>query len=408
MSSNTPLRRTRGDLIATAVIAAVCVLLLLIAYFTAPIRQDELAPAAEEFPDAGILANVPNGLTESHTLPDASPSPRPLVVNGLVITYADNTITATNPAGEPEWTYKRGPELCGMASAWGNVVAVYRTKIGCGDVVSIKAATGQYVDTRSAISPEHVAVIASNDRVGTVGNAGISRAELWRSDLVRTVEYGEVEARQEPETQPNPGCTLTSALTRTELLAITERCEDGAWLRFQKTTPEDSRKPEMHDGSVAIPEGAYLVGISQDAAAIHDPATSKVTSYDKDGAELASASVPESNLLADSAIGVADVQTADLPHHMSYFDGNNLLLLDPATLAVTTIYQGALGTGAAIGGRLLYASSDGIAVADWDSETVEKVIPVDRGGFTGQVAVASAGPTIVEKRGADVVVLDAS
>ncbi|MCQ4619330.1 hypothetical protein KBX10_09630 [Corynebacterium sp. CCUG 59401] len=408
MSSNTPLRRTRGDLIATAVIAAVCVLLLLIAYFTAPIRQDELAPAAEEFPDAGILANVPNGLTESHALPDASPSPRPLVVNGLVITYADNTITATNPAGEPEWTYKRGPELCGMASAWGNVVAVYRTKIGCGDVVSIKAATGQYVDTRSAISPEQVAVIASNDRVGTVGNAGISRAELWRSDLVRTVEYGELEARQEPETQPNPGCTLTSALTRTELLAITERCEDGAWLRFQKTTPEDSRKPEMHDGSVAIPEGAYLVGISQDAAAIHDPATSKVTSYDKDGAELASTSVPESNLLADSAIGVADVQTADLPHHMSYFDGNNLLLLDPATLAVTTIYQGALGTGAAIGGRLLYASSDGIAVADWDSETVEKVIPVDRGGFTGQVAVASAGPTIVEKRGADVVVLDAS
>ena len=408
MSSNTPLRRTRGDLIATAVIAAVCVLLLLIAYFTAPIRQDELAPAAEEFPDAGILANVPNGLTESHTLPDASPSPRPLVVNGLVITYADNTITATNPAGETEWTYKRGPELCGMASAWGNVVAVYRTKIGCGDVVSIKAATGQYVDTRSAISPEQVAVIASNDRVGTVGNAGISRAELWRSDLVRTVEYGELEARQEPETQPNPGCTLTSALTRTELLAITERCEDGAWLRFQKTTPEDSRKPEMHDGSVAIPEGAYLVGISQDAAAIHDPATSKVTSYDKDGAELASTSVPESNLLADSAIGVADVQTADLPHHMSYFDGNNLLLLDPATLAVTTIYQGALGTGAAIGGRLLYASSDGIAVADWDSETVEKVIPVDRGGFTGQVAVASAGPTIVEKRGADVVVLDAS
>nr|VDG62560.1 Uncharacterised protein [Streptococcus thermophilus] len=407
MSSTTPLRRTRGDLIATAVIAAVCVLLLLIAYFTAPIRQDELAPAAEEFPDAGILANVPNGLAESFTLPDASPSPKPLVVNGLVVTYADNTITATSPEGETEWTYKRGPELCGMSNAWGNIVAVYRTKIGCGDVVSIKASTGQYVDTRSAISPEQVAVIASNDRVGTVGNNGISRVELWRSDMVRTVEYGELEAPQEPETQPNPGCTLTSALTRTELLAVTERCEDGTWLRFQKTTPEDSRKPEMHE-SVSIPEGAYLVAISQDAAAVHDPATSKVTSYDKDGAELASASVPESNLLADSPIGVADVQTADLPHHMSYFDGNNLLLLDPATLAVSTVYQGALGTGVAIGGRLLYPSSDGIAVADWDNEKVENVIPVDRGGFTGPVAVASAGPTIVEKRGADVVVLDAS
>ena len=41
-----------------------------------------------------------------------------------------------------------------MASAWGDVVAVYRTNIGCGDVVAIKASTGQYSHTRSAIAPE--------------------------------------------------------------------------------------------------------------------------------------------------------------------------------------------------------------------------------------------------------------
>lgn len=406
-SANAPLRRTRGDLIATGVIAGICALLLIIAYFSAPIRQDTLSPAAEEIPDAGQLAIVPTTLTESLSLPDESPSQRPLILNGLVVTYADGTITATTPEGETAWTYTRGPQLCGMSGAWGNVVAVYRTKIGCGDVVSIKAATGEYTDTRSAIAPDQVTMVTSNDRVGTIGSTDLSRTELWRSDMVRTVEYGEVEAPQEPDMQPHPGCTLTSALTRTELLAVTEKCEDGSWLRFQKTTPEDSRKPEMHE-SVSIPEGSYLVAVSQDAAAVYDPAVSKVTSYNQSGQELANAAVPQSNLLADSPSGVAEVQTADLPHHMSYFDGDNLILLDPATLAVTTIYQGARGTGVAIADRLHYASADGIAVANWETEKVEKVIPVNRGGYTGLVGVGSAGATIVEKREGETVILAAN
>ena len=207
--------------------------------------------------------------------------------------------------------------------------------------------------------------------------------------------------------QPNPGCTLTSALTRTELLAITETCEDGTWLRFQDTTPEDSRKPEMHE-SVSIPEGSYLVAISQDAAAVHDPASSTVTSYSQDGAQLSRAEVPASNLLADSPTGVVVPQTADLPHHMTYFDGANLMLLDPSNLEVRTIYQGALGTGVGIAERLLYPTADGITIADWNSPETERTIPVDRGGYSGPVAVGSAGPTFVEKRGDTVVVLTAS
>ena len=408
MSAHPPLRRTRGDFIATGVIAAVCVVALLSAFFSAPIRQDHLSPAAEELTDAGTLAVVPEALTESFTLPDTSPQARPLIVKGVIVTYHDGTITGTSPDGTTQWTYKRSAELCGMASAWGKVVAVYRTNIGCGDVVGINALTGQYANTRSAISPNSATVFSSNDRVGVIGSDGhLSRAEIWRSDLVRTVEYGDVEAPQEPEMQPNPGCTLTSALTRTELLAITETCEDGTWLRFQDTTPEDSRKPEMHE-SVSIPEGSYLVAISQDAAAVHDPASSTVTSYSQDGAQLSRAEVPASNLLADSPTGVVVPQTADLPHHMTYFDGANLMLLDPSNLEVRTIYQSALGTGVGIAERLLYPTADGITIADWNSPETERTIPVDRGGYSGPVAVGSAGPTFVEKRGDTVVVLTAS
>lgn len=402
--SKAPLRRTRGDLIATGVIAAVSVIALLIAFITAPIRQDHLTPAAEEIPNGGMLAIAPQSLTEGAQLHDDAPSPHPLTVAGLIVTYdkSSGAISAFTPDGEEKWSYTRKPELCGMASAWDEVVAVYRTNIGCGDVVSIKASTGQYSHTRSAIAPDEVEIISSNDRIGYVAPA---RTEIWRSDLVRTVEYGEVEAPQEPDFQPNEACTRTSALTRKEFYAVTEKCDDGSWLRMQKATPEDSRKPEITQ-SVQITDGSYLVAVSEDAAAVYDPTSSKVASFNQDGNELANAQVPQSDLLSASPTGVANPEVADLPHHMSYFDGENLMLLAPANLAVTTIFPDAVGTGFGAGDRLIYPTPQGIAVANWDTNTIDRVIPVDRHGYSGPVSISSAGATVVEKRGTDIAVLD--
>ena len=257
---NRPLRRTRGDLIATGVITAVSAGLLATAFFTAPIRSSELTPAAEQQEDYGQLAVVPESLTESFRLPDSSPNSAPLVVNGLIITYNDHTITATTPEGDTAWTYTRDKELCTLAGAWDKVVADYRGNGGCGDVVGIDAKTGEYASTRSAPGPDQVANVSSNDRVGYVSSQHV---ELWRSDLVRTVEYGTIEAPQEPDMQPNE-CPITSALTRTELLAVTEVCDGGTFLRFQNATPEDSRSPEMN-GSVELPEGDVDMGALQEA-----------------------------------------------------------------------------------------------------------------------------------------------
>ena len=71
-------------------------------------------------------------------------------------------------------------------------------------------------------------------------------------------------------------------------------------------------------------------------------------------------------------------------------------------------FQGALGTGFAAGEKLLYASDSGIAVVDWDKNAVDTIIPVDRGGYSGPVHIASAGATVVEKRGDEVVVMKAN
>ena len=401
---NSPLRRTRGDLIATGVIAGVSALLLGTAFFTAPARDAHLVSAEEEQQDYGQLAVVPKSFSEGFSLPDTSGRDQPLVASGMVITYNDNTLTATTPEGETVWTYERPNELCLVDQAWGKVVATYRDNAGCGDVVAIDAKTGKYAGTRSAIAPDNVVRLASNDRVGY---ASSERAEVWRSDLVRTVEYGHVEAKQEPDMQPNE-CTLTSALTRTELVAVTEICDDGAFLRLQEATPEDSRKPEVV-ADVEISPDAYLVSISQDAAAVYDPTTSEVRGYDKEGTNISSSSVPQMDSPEVGPDGIIkNLPVADLPHHMTYWENNSLLLMEPAALAVTGVFQGALGTGFAAGEKLLYASDSGIAVVDWDKNAVDKIIPVDRGGYSGPVHISSAGATVVEKRGDEVVVMKAN
>ena len=400
---NAPLRRTRGDLIATGVIAGVSALLLGTAFFTAPARDAHLVAAEEEQEDYGQLAVVPKSFSEGFSLPDTSGRDQPLVASGMVITYNDNTLSATTPEGETVWTYERPNELCLLDQAWGKVVATYRDNAGCGDVVSIDAKTGQYAGTRSAPAPDKVTSLASNDRTGYASD---DRVEIWRSDMVRTAEYGYVEAKQEPDMQPNEDCIITSALTRSELLAVTETCGDGSYLRLQKATPEDSRKPEI-EADVEIDPQAYLVAVSQDAAAVYDPSKSEVLTYNNQGDAISASSIPAMGEPQRIDGTIAVLPTADLPHHMTYWQDDSLLLMEPANLAVTGVFQGALGTGFAAGDRLLYASTDGVAVVNWDKNAVDEIIPVDRGDYTGPIHVSSAGAKIVEKRGDDIVVLDA-
>lgn len=395
--ANAPLYRSRRDVIVAGVIAAVTVILVAIAYFSAPIRNAELNPAAEEHSDYGQLAQVPESFEETVRFPDSSPALSPVIIDGMTIGWYGSTLRAVTPDGTEAWTYSRDDELCALAGAWGKVVATFHTNVGCGDVVALDASSGTYAGTRSANAPDEIVSVSSSDRVGTVGAA---RTELWRSDLVRTVEYGEVEAPQEADMQPNPDCTITSALTRSELLAVTEVCGEETWLRFQDTTPEDSRQPDIEANHVISP-GSVLVAVGENVAAVYDPTTTEVIGVNTEGVEISRSKVQP----IDDLPALFEPAVADLPHHMSFFDGNNILLLDPASMAVTTIYEGAIGQGVAIGDRFVYPIEGGLAVADWSKQSIERTIPVDRGGYSGGVSLGSAGHSIVEKRGEELVFL---
>ncbi|EFQ80946.1 Rv3212 family protein [Corynebacterium pseudogenitalium] len=405
------LRSTPADWKATGIIAVVCAIAVGGAAITANINQAHLSQAAVPGDkDAPALADVPEALHESFSLPN-EPVPgqyRAVSAHGLTITHADHTLTATNPDGSEAWTYERtDADLCSLSTAWDKIVASYKTGVGCGDTVAIEAATGEYDSTRSAVNSEEVVPVSSNDRVGTVST---DRIDLWRSDLVRTVEYGDVEAKQEPDKQPHEDCTISSALTRTENLALTESCPDkpgATWLRFQDTTPDDSREPDIAADVDIATDGARLVAVGQKAAAVYRPGQNPtIESYDNKGEKLDSTSAEPSPDIDAGASPFAPA-TADLPHHMTWFDGSRLYLFKPSDLAVDHVVEDAIGTPIAVDEHMLVPTQEGIAVMDWSTGKTLRTIPVDRGSYHGPVYLTLAGDTIVETRGDQVVGLSA-
>lgn len=416
------LRRTKKDWWAVGAISAVSAVALLGAYFTSDIRAATLTPDNPPGSDAAAapLSQVSESLVHDAEFP-APPgeNPRP-VVDGLVISAEGATLTAFYPTGEAAWHYTRDDaDLCSLGTAWGKVVATYRTGVGCGDVVAIEAATGKHSATRSALNADAVGPISSNDRVGTVAP---ERVELWRSDMVRTIEYGEVEAVQEPDQQPHPECTITSALTRTSLLALTETCPSGPdgtettdWLRLMDTTPEDAREPEV-SGDFELPTGSRLVSIGQESASVYAPGTDDHAAGEfiavyKNGTETGRDKAPsaaEAPALADATPDPHPVftpATADLPHHMSWFDGTRLHLFNPSDQRHVRAIDNAVGTGVAVDGRLLVPTAAGIAVLDWETGETLRDIPVDRGGYAGPISLNVAGDHVIEKRGTQLVSL---
>jgi hypothetical protein len=402
------LRNTKRDWLIVAAIAVVSTVAVFGAVATAPIRHSVLSPAAETFTyplNIGLLAN---DYQQAWSRPGDDFQSRPVVAAGLIIsttTHDGNSIiSAINPSnGEEVWRYSRDVALCSLASAWDSVIATYRTGVGCGDVVRIDAPSGTYKHTRSAIAPNDVLPVVSNDRVGIVSD---TRLELWRSDLVRTLEYGDVEAKNEPELQPNEDCVISSALTRTDNTAVLETCDGIEWVRLQKTTPEESRSPEVTQDILLSGTGNQLVAINSTGVAVYNPKIPEIISYDGSGAVTAQQPVAPAPLVNSTNPSHAFAPSiADLPHNMTWFDGDRLYLFKPSELSISRVFEDAIGTGVAMGGLLLYPTAEGWNLANWDTGEITRSVAIDRAGYTGSVSLATSGDAVVEKRGTELVAL---
>ncbi|EUA08555.1 putative conserved alanine and valine rich protein [Mycobacterium kansasii 732] len=351
---------------------------------------------------------VPGALKQLWSAP--SPASRvPVAVGGTVVTGDGRHVGGRDPAtGETLWSYARDTDLCGVTWVYRYAVAVYRDDRGCGQVSTIDGSTGRRGPARSSYADARVRL--SSDGT-TVLSAGNTRLELWRSDMVRMLSYGETDARVKPANRGlHSGCTLESAAASSSSVAVLEACANQADVRLVLLRPgKEEDEPEQRivpEPGIRPGAGARVLIVSQNNTAVYLPGESgaqpRVEVIDETGTTVAS------TLLTKPPSPEATVsQTGNL---VTWWTGDALMVFDAGKLTQRyTIAAGEtaapLGPGVMMAGQLLVPVTGAIGVYDPVSGANNRYIPVQRQPSGSAVIPGVVGSRIIEQRGDSVVAL---
>ncbi|HTQ17973.1 hypothetical protein [Mycobacterium sp.] len=404
-----PERRTKGDIVAAAAIAVTVALVAALIWWTSDARATVSRPAAGPASNPVPAKQVPAALKQLWTA--ASPATTtPVVVGGSVTTGDGRRVEGHDPAtGETRWSYARDTDLCGVSWVYHYVVAVYRDDRGCGQVSTIDGSTGHRGPARSSYADARVHLAADGT---TVLSAGDTRLELWRSDMVRMLAYGETDARVKPSARGlHSGCKLESAAASPSAVSVLESCTGQADLRLVLLRPgKDDDEPQQHvvvQAGIRPGSGARVVAVSDTSTAVYVPSPQpRVDVIDETGATVASTMLakPPSNAAVASQAG----------NLVTWWTGDSLMVFDSGKLTVRyTITAGdtavPLGPGTMMAGQLLVPITGGIGVYEPLSGESSNVIPVDRQpsgpAAASAVVPAVSGSKVFEQRGDTVVAL---
>jgi hypothetical protein len=409
-----PERRTRGDVLAAAAIAAVVAIAAALIWWTSDTRATISRAAATPAPTLPSAKAVPSSLRQLWT----APSPKtttPLVVAGNVVTGDGREVEGRDPAtGNTRWTYARDLELCGVTYVYDYAVAVYPDVRGCGQVSTIDANTGERGPSRTAYADPEVRL--SSDGT-TVLSAGDSRLEQWRSDMVRMLSYGSLDARIKPGTPASPICRLVSAEASSTAVSVLEACPKQDDLRLtllrpadEEDTPDQKYVPQP---GVVDDSGARVIAVSDTTTAVYVPAPKPtVNIVDETGATVASTLLPRPPSPAATMSRAGDLITWWTGDSVMVFSANGLRYRYTVSAAGSNI---PLGPATMMAGRLLVPVTGGYDVFDPATGNGVEHIPVlgapptrSVGGLpasSAAVVPAVAGSTILEQRGDELVAL---
>ncbi|WP_327109819.1 PQQ-binding-like beta-propeller repeat protein [Nocardia sp. NBC_01730] len=398
-----PERRTRADIISALTIAVLMVVAGIVVWARGDSHGTESVTAATTVPTPVAADRLPTSLRELWRAPDSA-SARALVSGGVALTGADGTVTGRDPrTGDQLWKYQRDMPLCGIEGQFGMVVAVYRDHRGCsqatllaGDSGARRTARSSYMDPSVRLSVDGTYVVAQ----------GPERLEVWRSDLVRTLEYGFVDAPVNVRTQPRKGCTLLSASSSPSRLGILERCpaDPANRLTVLNPAPKDNTVPEEYGSHVLTGPGAEspdarVIAVSDSRIVLYLPGASagpeklppRLAVYDGNGNPIVlhDLSAPLSETSTTTRIGSAYL----------VFTGNSVIALNGSTFDPLWTAGGALGAPALMAGKLLLPTTGALAVLDPATGAAVGRLPVERTGYTGTpISLAVLGNTVLELR----------
>ena len=406
-----PERRTRADVLAACGIAVLVAMSAAVIWLTGDAHGTESTVADTPVPPAEPALAVPDTLVEAWRA-DSDTTPTPVVAGGVAVTGNGDTVTGRDAVtGQELWHYRRDRALCGVVGAWNTAVAVYPDGRGCGQVTQLDGSTGVRQAQRSSDADDPVALSQDGTYLTPFGD---TRLEVWRSDLVRTLEYGRVDAPVNPGAQPRSGCTLLSAASSSSRLSVLESCPGDPAIRLSilNPAPKENTAPQEYGSVVLGTEGdtadARVLAVSGERTAVYLPATADaaaaVVVYDGTGVESARFPAP-----TDVSPTTAVERTGSF---FSWWTGSQVIALRTTDFTPAWTVQDALGPGTQMAGRFLIPVTGAVAVIDTTTGAEVERIPVSRNEEpirTGGRPITSAalGDTLLEQRGDELVALRA-
>ncbi|MBP2476529.1 hypothetical protein JOF53_005401 [Crossiella equi] len=418
---------TRGDLIATAVITVgVLVAGLLVWTFS-----DARATTSQTSAPLPILDNpvaLPPTFGEVWRAGSANTS-GPVTTAQVVVTAEGGAVLGREPlSGEVKWRYQRDLPLCTVAPAFGQVLAVYRRGETCSEVTALDPATGKRGAQRNGDAEAGTRLLNDGTHLTTTGKQYL---EGWRSDLVKTQEYGQVRAMVQPGKQPRVGCTYGSVSVTANRVGVIEHCPDDPADRLTvfKPNPKDFDKPEVYLSTVVNGRGARLVGLGPERAAVLLANPTRLAVYDANSSQVAEIplNLPPTDPTGDPEGGVVPTTTVlsarctdgsatpltfaatstcpsgesatTAPAVVYWWTGSRTIALAATTMTPLWTIEGTLGPGTLYAGRLVLPTPAGLLVADPNTGTRIGQVAVDRAGHRGEVELATSGPVLLEQRG---------
>ncbi|TWS18081.1 PQQ-binding-like beta-propeller repeat protein [Tsukamurella asaccharolytica] len=403
-----PERRTRVDLAVSAAILVAVVVAGFVAWNTGSASKtvSETAPAPSTAPSA--LVELPAALREAWTAQSDRP---PLALGGSLVLSRGGEVAGHDPAtGQRTWRYQRDSDVCGLTDNAGLVLAFYRDVRGCGEVMALDPGTGQRRASRTS-REDHDVTLTGDGNYAVV--QGPTRVDVFRSDLVRTVEYGKPDVPVNPGVQPRSGCTIGSALPAGASITILEACPTEPYPRLTVigASPKEASEPQETSSVVspdlgdAAPEGgdrARLITATANGAVVYVPAQdgrpARVTTVDPQGRTLRSVDVTTGPGGAPREVPV--VTEAGIA---AFFTGTSTVVVDAASLAAAMVIPGTLGPGAVVGGQLVVPGPTSLTAYDLNTRAMTRSTPIAKPGYTdGPVLLAEVGTTMIAQWGSTV------
>lgn len=463
--------RRRRDRLIAAVIAVVVVVVGALIYLTSDGRATtDDTGAAQPVPSAP--SEPPTALTPRWTLTTNPALGAVASPYGVVVTADDTTVYGHDSVtGALRWSYGRSNlPLCAMGSGDTDAPGVQRRGVvrgvmvvsaeggWCSQVMLLDPDTGERHYVRTSPNQTDGALVFGGPYAAWVGP---TLAELWRDDLVRTIQYGDEPAPTKPNAE-HLGCAFTDLAVADTQFATVEHCDGTPNAQVVVNWADPSNAPNKpsdqdvfkHTPRATIDTGspyARLVGITADSVAVLVAGTTdaQVVVYDTAGTErsrttvaVPATAVAAADQLVDGRVVptptvragsqrytlVGDVllsvttesaqreapSTTTSPSTVTPTPGVTVptaVPTGPSTVTVSDLRfdwarDGVIGLPAVYPDQLLVPVADGLRSIDRSGggdDAARPLLTVDRGGWTGRVDVSAVGEMVVETRGGQVV-----